>query len=473
VVHRNFVFAVPSSVDPVIAYIKVESKGPIQIPINVMKTSEFLANEQLAYGWQAMFFGIIVALSLYNLFLFFIVRELTYLWYVLAIMTMGLSQLHLHGVLFQWYWPGTPGINRYFTVMIFGLAIIAAVMFAIRFLDVHSHSSVGYRLLRLLMFCSGFSIVYGFFGSYQASIMLVSVLAAISALGLWLLGLYIWWRGQKLAVFYVLAWTPLLLGNLLLATSKLGYVPRTFFSEVGPQIGVSVEAVLLSFALAYRINQERRQRLQAQHQALVIQREANLTLEARVQERTVELQLAKDRLEAISLTDGLTQVANRRQFDERLQTEWNRSLRNNQPLSFVLLDIDHFKSVNDQFGHLVGDDCLVALSAICTNEIKRSGDLLARYGGEEFGVLLPATLESGADQVAERLRQAVEGSPIHSSTLASPISLTISAGVATMTPEQGEQPSELVRRADEALYAAKRAGRNRVRRYHEISADGT
>jgi diguanylate cyclase (GGDEF)-like protein len=292
-------------------------------------------------------------------------------------------------------------------------------------------------------------------------------------LGLWLLGLYIWWRGQKLAVFYVLAWTPLLLGNLLLATSKLGYVPRTFFSEVGPQIGVSVEAVLLSFALAYRINQERRQRLQAQHQALVIQREANLTLEARVQERTVELQLAKDRLEAISLTDGLTQVANRRQFDERLQTEWNRSLRNNQPLSFVLLDIDHFKSVNDQFGHLVGDDCLVALSAICTNEIKRSGDLLARYGGEEFGVLLPATLESGADQVAERLRQAVEGSPIHSSTLASPISLTISAGVATMTPEQGEQPSELVRRADEALYAAKRAGRNRVRRYHEISADGT
>lgn len=462
VVHRDFIFPVPASSDPVIAYIKIKSQGPIQIPVTVVSSAEFLADEQLAYGWQAMFFGIIVALTLYNLFLFLIIRERTYLWYVLTVVTLGLSQLNFHGVLFQWYWPERPEVNRYFTVVIIGLAIISALMFAIRFLNVRRYTLQGYRLLYALILCAVFSVIYGFFGSYQTGIILVSVLAAIGAPGLWLLGLYVWWRGQKLAAFYVLAWTPLLLGNLLLATSKLGYVPRTFISEVGPQVGVAIEAILLSFALAYRINLERHQRLLAQNRALEVQREANLTLETRVRERTGELQLANERLEAISLTDGLTQVANRRQLDQRLQAEWSRSLRQRQPLSFLLLDIDHFKAVNDKYGHLVGDDCLVALAAICSGEIQRSCDLLARYGGEEFGVLLPSTPESGARQVAERLREAVERAPIHSSAQESSVNLTISVGYASMTPEQDEQPSELIRRADEALYAAKKAGRNRT-----------
>src|SRR5690554_5229912 len=210
------------------------------------------------------------------------------------------------------------------------------------------------------------------------------------------------------------------------------------------------------------MNLERHQRLLAQHQTLEVQREANRTLEQRVRERTEELQEANEQLEAISLTDGLTQIANRRQLDEQLQAEWNRALRHRQPLSFLLLDIDHFKSVNDKFGHLAGDDCLIALAAIFSRETQRTGDVLARYGGEEFGVLLPATPESGARLVAEQLRQAVERSPVHSSTQELPISLTISVGYATMIPEPGEQFSELIRRADEALYAAKKSGRNRA-----------
>ncbi len=467
VVHRNFVFPVPFSADTVIAYIKIESQGPIQVPIKFVSSKEFVANEQLAYGWQAMFFGIIVALALYNLFLFLIIRDQTYLWYVLAVLTLGLVQLNFHGVLFQWYWPDLPEVNRYFTVLIIGLSIITAVMFAIWFLNVRRYSLRGYQLLKLLMFCSGISIVYGFFGSYQMSIVFVTTLAAIGAPSLWLLSLYIWWRGLKLAIFYALAWTPLLFGNLLLAISKMGYMPRTIISESVPQIGVATEAILWSFALAYRINQERHQRLLAQNQTLEIQREANRTLEQRVRERTEELQQANERLEAISLTDGLTQIANRRQLDEQLQAEWNRSLRHQQPLSFLLLDIDHFKSVNDKFGHLAGDDCLIALAAIFASEIQRTGDVLARYGGEEFGVLLPATPESGARLMAEQLRQAVERSPVCSSAQELPISLTISVGFATMIPEPGEQFSELIRRADEALYAAKKAGRNRACGFQE------
>ena len=135
-------------------------------------------------------------------------------------------------------------------------------------------------------------------------------------------------------------------------------------STTTPQAGVAVEVILLSFALAYRINMERRRRQQAQEHALDIQRQANLTLESRVRERTEELEQANEQLRAISLTDGLTHVANRRRFDEKLETEWNRALRHEHELSLILLDIDHFKQVNDRFGHLVGDDCLVALASI-------------------------------------------------------------------------------------------------------------
>lgn len=228
---------------------------------------------------------------------------------------------------------------------------------------------------------------------------------------------------------------------------------------------MALEVILLSFALAYRINLERRGRLQAQEYALAVQRQANLTLEARVQERTEELERANEQLKAISLTDGLTQVANRRRFDEKLQAEWLRARRHQSPLSLLLLDIDHFKRVNDELGHLVGDDCLVSLAQLCAGELQRAGDLLARYGGEEFSVLLPSTSEEGAGRVAERLRMAIARTPVYPTDGGAPVNLTVSIGVATLIPTDGGEPAELIQRADEALYAAKNAGRNRVNRW--------
>ncbi|WP_083329229.1 diguanylate cyclase [Marinobacter salinus] len=468
--HRNFVFLVPSNTETVTAFVRVKTQGSVQIPVSVVPSADFLAGEQLSYGWQTVFLGIILALALYNLFLFLIVRQPTYLWYVLTVVTSGLVQLNFHGLLFQWLWPELPGINRYFTVSIIGLALMAAIMFSIQFLAVRRYSESGYRILLALLFCSGLSVLYGFVGGYQTGIAIVSILAAIATPVTWLVGIYVWCRGQKLAGFYVLAWTPLLLGHLILAVSKLGYMPRTFITEFGPQIGVALEVILLSFALAYRINLERHRRLKAQEHALEIQRRANLTLEERVRERTEELERANERLKTISLTDGLTQVANRRRFDEQLRMEWKRALRQGEPLSLLILDIDYFKSVNDRFGHLVGDDCLITVAAICANEIQRSGDLLARYGGEEFSVVLPATSEDGAGQVAERLRNAVATSAMYPGAQETPVSLSISVGVATMRPGQDDRPGELVRRADEALYGAKGAGRNRVMSYRDFRA---
>jgi diguanylate cyclase (GGDEF)-like protein len=176
-------------------------------------------------------------------------------------------------------------------------------------------------------------------------------------------------------------------------------------------------------------------------------------------------------LKALTITDGLTQVANRRRFDDCLATEFKRACRHQCSLSVIMLDIDRFKNLNDTQGHLVGDDCLISMAKVCSDVITRSGDLLARYGGEEFVVLLPDTPEAGAMAVAERLRQAVEDAPMPVGSDGRPLSLTISIGVASAIPVSGQAPADLVRVADEALYAAKSAGRNRVVAFREKIRD--
>ncbi|MFB2706356.1 sensor domain-containing diguanylate cyclase [Marinobacter shengliensis] len=462
IIHRNFVFLVPSNTEPVVAWVRVKTQGAVQIPVAVTPSATFLADDQFSYGWQAMFLGIVVALSLYNLFLFVIVRHTTYLWYVLTVVSTGMIQLNFNGLLFQWFWPDLPGLNRYFTVPVISFAMFCAVVFTIKFLAVRQYSLVSYRILQGLIVACAFTFLYGLLGPYQSGIALVSGIAVFATPAAWLIGLYVWRQGQVLAGFYVLAWTPLLVGHLVLAVSKLGWMPTSPVTELVPQAGVAIEVILLSFALAYRINMERRRRQEAQEHALKVQQQANLTLEARVRERTEELERANEQLKAISLTDGLTHVANRRRFDEKLEIEWGRALRHEHELSLLLLDIDHFKRVNDELGHLTGDDCLVALAGILQAEVQRAGDLVARYGGEEFAILLPTTDSEGALLVAERIRKAVAGTPMVTREQDAPVPLTISVGVATMLPARGVSSPELVRRADEALYAAKDNGRNRV-----------
>ncbi len=169
-----------------------------------------------------------------------------------------------------------------------------------------------------------------------------------------------------------------------------------------------------------------------------------------------------DLLRSLSFLDGLTGIANRRRFDEAMAREWRRCGRSHQPVSLILLDVDHFKAYNDHYGHQAGDECLRAIADILAEQVNRAGDLIARYGGEEFIVLLPETGHEGAEQVAERLRLAVarQGIPHAHSPVAPHI--TISLGVATQVPTGTDTPDGLAQMADQLLYQAKRSGRNRV-----------
>jgi two-component system chemotaxis family response regulator WspR len=167
-------------------------------------------------------------------------------------------------------------------------------------------------------------------------------------------------------------------------------------------------------------------------------------------------------LEKLSSLDGLTGIANRRRFDEALDTEWRRARRERTELSLILIDVDFFKRYNDRYGHLGGDDCLRQVATALAEELHRPGDLVARYGGEEFVGLLPRTDAPGAATVAEALRARVETLAIeHALSEVVGSVVTISLGSATMRPAGDTTAEALIAAADQALYAAKTAGRNR------------
>ncbi len=162
------------------------------------------------------------------------------------------------------------------------------------------------------------------------------------------------------------------------------------------------------------------------------------------------------------MEDGLTSLGNRRCFDTTLESEWHRVLRSNQPLSVVMVDIDHFKFYNDTYGHQEGDICLKRVSNALSSTLMRQCDIICRYGGEEFIAILPDTNIEGAIQVADRMLAAVEALNISHSS--SPVKnyVTISLGVSTTIPTVGSIPEFLIKSADKSLYMAKDMGRNQI-----------
>lgn len=169
-----------------------------------------------------------------------------------------------------------------------------------------------------------------------------------------------------------------------------------------------------------------------------------------------------DLLRRLSFLDGLTGIGNRRRFDEIFSREWRRCMRSGQPVAVIMVDVDHFKAYNDCYGHHAGDECLRAVAAMLDAVAQRPGDFAARYGGEEFVCLLPETDGDGACMVAERLRDIVTARAIPHAASATAPYVTISIGYAAAVPTDETEPQSLLAQADEALYTAKKSGRNRV-----------
>lgn len=198
---------------------------------------------------------------------------------------------------------------------------------------------------------------------------------------------------------------------------------------------------------------------------LLVRVKSILRLKHEIDERTkvtLRLEEANKKLKLLSSIDGLTNIGNRRHFDRFLNKEWYRAIRDSHPISLLMIDVDNFKAYNDNYGHLAGDDCLKKVAGVLSDFAKRPGDIVARYGGEEFALVFPDTKIKYGIELAERARTKLEALKIpHQCSEVSDM-VTVSIGVATMFPQKGMSPSNLIEAADKMLYQAKKGGRNKI-----------
>ncbi|WP_312172909.1 sensor domain-containing diguanylate cyclase [Stutzerimonas kunmingensis] len=499
VVDHNLVF--PLSLQPgeqAVVYLQLEASELMVLPLELVDEKSFIEGKVLDTALFSLFFGGMIVIVLYNLSLLIFTRDLSYLLYVLYLLSAmfyvgtmsGFGQLVL--------WPGAPPFSARFYTLSATLCFLTPLLFVVRFLQVRQYGGWVWHITWVL-------------GCYWITVLMAVLLIPEHAHWLFMeyvalpyclislaVTLTLWARGNVSARLFSIAWITLLGFTVIHLLALWGYMPLNRLTLHGQLIGMFIEFVLLSMALAERINLERDQRiaaqqlaletsrsladereqhLQAKQQALLIQQRANEELETRVVARTKALEevrhgleLANAELLRLSSTDPLTHLANRRQFDLLLEDEVRRGRRNGTPLTVLLGDIDHFKRVNDSYGHPFGDDCLRRVAAVLQQHCQRAGDLAARYGGEEFVITLPATGGPQAVLLAERMRQDVERLELDCD--GERVSLTISFGVATLDSQAAASPLELLSAADRALYEAKRSGRNCVVEAADLGPDG-
>lgn len=478
--HHNFVTPVYWPAEKTLdVYLHVRSSGAMQLPLTIWHPADFSASDQKRQLAAGLYFGAMSIMVLYNLFMYFGIGDRSFIFYVGFVACISLFVSSLTGYSFQYLWPEAINWNEKSIGFFLSLAVNFAVMFTQRFLGASDETRPwlirhGLRLMYLL---SLVMLLSSLFVPYTRMLVIViggSVLACIAAL---VLGIYGWIKGEIAARHYVLAWSSVMIGGLVLAGNKASVLPQNAITENAVQIGSLMLVALLSFAIAHRINEERRRRYDAQYEALtherharaakeealLAQQRANAELEKKVEERTEALRKANTILEELSETDVLTGLKNRRYLDEAGKREYVRCFRYRRPVSLVFVDLDHFKSLNDTHGHLIGDDCLRTVAGILTSAVIRDSDVIARYGGEEFCLLLPETEIEGASAVAERIRRLIEQEEFL--VAGKRIPLTASFGVACHVPDAPDQLGLLIRQADEALYHAKGSGRNRVCRF--------
>lgn len=406
--------------------IRIATPDPMIVNVQLLTPETLAQQAKFQHSSYGVLYGFLAALSILNLLMYFGLGRRNSLYYALYLLSFVAMNLSYTGRGLAWLWPEAPYLQRYVILVFMVLSAAAGLKFAREFLELDQlvlgriikwacRSVIAWMLLTVVFNWHATAVFTAFLVSGVFSVALVPI------------GAFAQRRGQAAAGYFLASGIASAIGLCATTFSVWGLLPFTPWTYRGVEMGTMAEALLLQLALVQFMRAQMLKRLDAERDARV---------------------------------DALTQLANRRGFLEQAEVAHSVAVRHQRPLAAVILDIDHFKAINDRHGHAIGDEVLRSVGQTLAR-LTRSGDCLARWGGEEFIMLLPETDLETATQFAERIRCALEEMVVIAKHDVR-VQITASFGVAQLKPDQPLE--KLIIAADDALYSVKQSGRNRVAR---------
>ena len=397
----------------------------------------------------ALYFGAIIALILYNLFILVFSRNIAYLYYVLYATPFLFWQMRLNGVFPFDTFSSTSTYYLHGLLTPFFISFI--IFFSREVLDTKKLFPKSDRVIIFLGYLYIFFTFTSIFDIHNSTYIATKLLPIVLPF-LLIMGFRSYFSGNKTALFYIIAQLIFLTTSIMFSMTVNGHLEYTLLSRHGLVVGSFIEMILFSLALAYKIRE-------LQKEKIAIVAKANAELDSKIKERTQELEDSKDQLKELANRDPMTNLYNRRSFFDMSLELLNIAKREDKPLSLVMFDIDKFKNINDTYGHAIGDKVITLFASII--EQTRESDIAVRIGGEEFVLLLPNTDKNGAYKIATNIRKAVEKQKI-SVDNKEYFHYTISGGVSSINLKEETDIHKTLSRADENLYKAKKNGRNLI-----------
>ncbi len=466
-------------------YVRVSNAGSLTVPLRILSEGG-LDHHRARDGFVlALFFGAVLALALYNLLLWTSLRDHTYLLYVGFVSCAGMAFFCYNGLAHQFLWPAATTWNNVAPVFFAYLAVAMAALFSHRFLRLDRHAArldrVGQAIATL---CAAGALVALWGPAYALAARAYSVVTLVLTVWACVAGWISLRSDYRPARWYVAAWAVMLAGAAAFSLRALNIVPGSFFSLYGMQIGAAIEMLLLSFAMADRIQLARveadrmqaaalaalKETVELRERALEASRRAEQDMETMVAERVQELasvnrkleeeiferRRAEELLRRMAHHDSLTGLPNRALLKDRFGMAASAAKRNGTHLALLVIDLDDFKAINEEHGHDTGDDLLVGIARLLQTRM-REMDTIARLGGDEFAVLVsdlssPREAARVAEKVLSILSQPVRVSATRS------VDVSASIGIA-VNGVDGTSVDALLKRAEASMYTAKQAGR--------------
>lgn len=471
--HRYFVFPLDASDSVQTLYLWVQTSGLLQVPIQQVTREELAQADQRYLLSQGLYYGFFLAASLFALFLCLAHRDSAYGLFSLLVLAYAAVEALYSGLGFGYLWPNLPALNQMTLPICLAFALAMAARFSLRVFRLQPGQR-GYASGQCLFWCA--LVLMALTPLLSVSLALLACLVLIALHCTLHTGLGIYWlrSGRAGGGWYCASWGIFTLGTLAAASQYWGLLADGTSLFGLNQAASLLQVILLTFMVCQRVKLDYSSRLNAEFAARAEQSRAIEQEQAQaqqlaqaVEEKTAALQAALCEVSKLNMelskqtiTDSLTGLFNRRHFDHLLDSEVRRAAREHRPISLVLIDIDHFKKINDTYGHPVGDDCLIQLARLLRQVVRQPPDIVFRFGGEEMALLLPGSDAAGAQVVAEKICSLVAANEF--CYPAGCLQLTLSLGVGSLIPEQNTLPREVFELADQALYLAKNRGRNRV-----------